>query len=345
MPARWKNRPEGSNWGEFGADDQLGRLNLLTKEKVLQGVAEVKEGRAFVLSLPLDRPGRSPHPARHPPRLAATIRHGEAGYNLPLSAVDPDFYDIVSDDVALIHTQFSTQWDSFAHWGAHFDADGDGAAEPVYYNGWRAGPDIKGPRKDDPAKGWERFPGVSAQALGIEKMAETGVQGRGVMIDLRGHVGDGRTMIGYDDLMRVMDKDKIGVEPGDMVCLHTGFADRILEMGANTDVDRLHHLCAVLDGRDARLLKWVTECELSTLIADNYAVEAYPAGPATGPRAALPLHEHCLFKLGVHLGEIWHLTPLAEWLRAAGRSRFLLTAPPLRLPGAVGSPATPVATV
>jgi len=30
----------------------------------------------------------------------------------------------------------------------------------------------------------------------------------------------------------------------------------------------------------------------------------------------------------------------AQWLRANQRSRFLLTAPPLRLPGAVGSPAT-----
>ena len=35
----------------------------------------------------------------------------------------------------------------------------------------------------------------------------------------------------------------------------------------------------------------------------------------------------------------------ADWLRAHNRSRFLLTAPPLRLPGAVGSPDTPVATV
>ena len=51
----------------------------------------------------------------------------------------------------------------------------------------------------------------------------------------------------------------------------------------------------------------------------------------------LPLHAHCLFKLGIHLGELWHLTPLARWLREHKRSRFLLTAPPLRLPGAVGS--------
>jgi hypothetical protein len=57
------------------------------------------------------------------------------------------------------------------------------------------------------------------------------------------------------------------------------------------------------------------------------------------------LHAHCLFRLGVYLGEIWYLSELADWLRERNRSRFLLTAPPLRLPGAVGSPATPVGTV
>jgi kynurenine formamidase len=101
----------------------------------------------------------------------------------------------------------------------------------------------------------------------------------------------------------------------------------------------------VLEGRDRRLLQWITDSGLAALIADNYAIEAHPASSHAGTCAALPLHEHCLFKLGVHLGEIWHLTPLADWLRAHRRNRFLLTAPPLRLPGAVGSPATPIATV
>ena len=82
------------------------------------------------------------------------------------------------------------------------------------------------------------------------------------------------------------------------------------------------------------------------LISDNYGVESTPARPCMDDYCAtLPLHAHCLFKLGVYLGEIWHLSELADWLRKAKRSRFLLTAPPLRLPGAVGSPATPVATV
>jgi hypothetical protein len=54
---RWKHSPKGSSWGEFGPNDERGRMNLVTKEKVLQGVAEVREGLTFCLSLPLDYPG------------------------------------------------------------------------------------------------------------------------------------------------------------------------------------------------------------------------------------------------------------------------------------------------
>ena len=74
---RWKNRPEGSTWGDFGPDDQLGRLNLLTPEKVKQGIAEAKEGLVFCLSLPLDYPGGNLlNPRRHPPILRPTLRNG-----------------------------------------------------------------------------------------------------------------------------------------------------------------------------------------------------------------------------------------------------------------------------
>ena len=59
----------------------------------------------------------------------------------------------------------------------------------------------------------------------------------------------------------------------------------------------------------------------------------------------LPLHDLCLFRQGIYLGELWYLEELANWLAAHRRSAFLLTAPPLRLPGSVGSPVTPIATV
>ena len=51
---RWRRRPEGSTWGDYGADDELGRLNLLTPEKVRPGGAAGREGRTFCLSLPLE---------------------------------------------------------------------------------------------------------------------------------------------------------------------------------------------------------------------------------------------------------------------------------------------------
>ena len=54
MTQRWKNRPNGSNWGEFGPDDQKGRLNLLTPQRVVRAVKEVETGERFCLSLPLD---------------------------------------------------------------------------------------------------------------------------------------------------------------------------------------------------------------------------------------------------------------------------------------------------
>jgi kynurenine formamidase len=346
---RWKKRPEGSTWGDFGAEDQLGRLNLLTPKKVKQGVAEVKEGLNFCLSLPLDYPGGNVlNPRRHPPVLRPTLRNGKPNMNYVLGRDNPDLTDVINDDAVILHLQYSTQWDSLAHVGQLFDADGDGVPEPVYYNGYRPNEHIVGPNNPDDAGAIGAVPAKStshARALGVENMAAKCVQGRGVMIDLHAHVGRARTAIGYDQLMRILEKDKVVVEEGDMVCLHTGFAQIILEMKKHPDGAALENACAALDGRDQKLLQWITDSGLVALIADNYAVEVHPAVSHTGCCASLPLHEHCLFKLGVNLGEIWHLTPLANWLREHKRSRFLLTAPPLRLPGAVGSPATPVATV
>ena len=83
---RWKNRPEGSNWGDFGPDDQIGRLNWLGPEQVLKGVAEVREGRTFCLSMPLDYPGGNLlNPARHP---AAAVCHADARGDRSLPAAD-----------------------------------------------------------------------------------------------------------------------------------------------------------------------------------------------------------------------------------------------------------------
>jgi hypothetical protein len=351
MAQRWKNRPEGSNWGEFGADDTRGRMNLVTREKVLQGVAEVKEGLTFCLSLPLDYPGGNVlNPRRNPPRIAATQRdgrnRGRQNFCWPLAEDNPAHTDVVSDDLVLLTLQYSTQWDSFAHVGSRFDADGDGEREIVFYNGYRGGEDVRPAAENASGEPWARYEGTDGGALGIENLAEHGAQGRGVLVDLHRHFGRRHHAVGYDELMAVLEKDAVVIEKGDMVCLHTGFAELLLEMRRKPDPKLLHGTCTGLDGRDEKLLRWISDCGLACLIADNYAVELIPTSILKPqPHALMPLHEHCLFKNGIHLGELWYLTALAGWLGEHRRSRFLLTAPPLRLPGAVGSPATPVATV
>jgi kynurenine formamidase len=348
---RWTNRPEGSTWGDYGPDDQLGRMNEVTPEKVKQGIAEVKEGRTFCLSLPLDYPGANAlNPRRHPPVIRPSVRGDRPNWLFRVEQEAPGMVDVINDDLAILHLQYSTQWDSFAHVGSLFDADGDGQAEPVFYNGYRGDAVMLGPSD---AKEAGALPGTlvearstsSAQALGVEYMAVKGLQGRAVMIDLLAHYGRRRHAVGYDDLMRIMAADGITVEAGDFVLLRTGFDEVILEGDRKPDGDTLHTTCTGLDGGDVRLQQWITGTRLVALISDNYAVEIHNMPLRPGQCAALPLHQHCLFRTGVNLGELWRLSELADWLRANNRSRFLLTAPPLRLPGAVGSPVTPVATV
>jgi hypothetical protein len=338
---RWKNRPEGSNWGDFGADDQVGRMNLVTPARRLAAVREVTEGIAFPLSLPLDYPGGADLvPSRRAPRIEATRRaSGEMSYNFCFSCQNKSLFDVVSDDAVTIWTQYSTQWDSLAHWGQEFDADGDGVPEVVYYNGWRGGEHVLGA---------DQAGGPFAKKLGMESLAETGAQGRGVMVDLQSVYGEQPAQVGYDELMRVLDKQKAVVETGDFMCLYTGWADLVLAMNKKPDFDKLKTACAVLNGKDGKLLNWITDSGLVAICADNLGVEGLVSAANAGGGAKhsmMPLHEHCIFKLGIFLGEIWYFGELGRWLRAHGRSRFLLTAPPLRLPGLVGSPPMAVATV
>lgn len=361
---RWKQRPNGSNWGDFGPDDQLGRANLIGPEQVRKGIQEVQEGLTLCLSLPLDYPGGNGlNVRRKPPQIRPTRRDGIPYVNFPLGHVYSGATDVVSDDQVLLTLQYSTQWDSLAHVGALFDAEGNGHLRTTYYNGYRGHEHILGPQdhgipssdgNGTPARYQPmccagRAPDESvARALGVENLAVKGMQGRGVLVDLERVYGSEFRDIGYNELMYAIEQTGACVEPGDMLLLRTGFAELVLSMQRHPDEHRLHHSCAALDGSDEKLLQWITDSGIAALIADNYAVERHPPRriPTDGsPYPVLPLHQHCLFKLGLPLGELWYLKELADRLHASGRTRFLLTAPPLRLPGAVGSPVTPIATL
>ena len=257
---------------------------------------------------------------------------------------DARYVDVWADDVVTLSLQYSTQWDSLAHVGAEFDADGDGIEEAVYYNGYRADEDLVGPADDAAGDGGSHL--CFARHLGLEHMAATGVQGRGVLVDLAHHLGHDWRGVDRAAFEEIMAADGVVVEPGDILLVHTGFATKVLEWNRDPDPRQIHMMCTYLDARDRSLLEWIAESHIAGLVADNYAVEGLLGRDRDQSRHSfLPIHHLCLFRLGVPLGEMWYLHELAAWLRQHGRSRFLLTAPPLRLPGAVGSPVTPVATV
>jgi len=317
-----RRRPAGSNWGDYGEGDRIGRLNELTDERVVRAAAEIRTGRRFCLSLPLDYPGGNVvFPFRHPPQRTPVDRGGGMPtVDYPLSRTREGATGVVNDDVVTLWTQYSTQWDAFGHIGSHFDADGDGEDEVVYYNGHYPGPDVDG-------------------------MATIGLQARGVMVDLQRVYGEQKTAVDHAMLTQIMDEQRAVVEPGDVLALRTGWTQLLLEMNRAPDKDVVHARCAGLDGRDPELLRWIADSGVAAIVADNVAVEHYPPRPGPPGAPLLPLHELCLFKLGINLGEMWYLTELADWLREHERTRFFLTAPPLRLRGHVGSPVTPIATV
>ena len=72
-------------------------------------------------------------------------------------------------------------------------------------------------------------------------MACHGVQGRGVLVDLRHHLGDDWRGVDLATLREIMAADNVVVEPGDMLLLHTGFATRILEWDRKPDPQQALH--------------------------------------------------------------------------------------------------------
>ena len=198
---RWKHRPPGSNWGDFGPDDQLGRLNLLTAKRCCRGSPKRSEGMVFCLSLPLDFPGGNVLNPAGIRRNCGRPRDGTADLQLHsrrTTRVHRRRQRRPGDDVTAI-----------------FDAMGfarpcrravrrrrrrcrrEGLLQRLSR---RRG--LRRPRACDAGLADPNAKARPRRALGIEHMAAFGVQGRGVMIDLRDHFGDDRKAVGYDELMR-----------------------------------------------------------------------------------------------------------------------------------------------
>lgn len=92
--------PPGNAWGRFGKDDQLGTLNLLTPERVVEAAKEIRTGVRISLDWPLSMPS---HPSfnRDPFKQEIVLRSPNC----------------IFDDILSFNSQGSTQWDGFRHYG------------------------------------------------------------------------------------------------------------------------------------------------------------------------------------------------------------------------------------
>lgn len=313
---RWRELPEvdgtraRSAWGVFGADDELGAVNLLTPERAVEAAGLVRTGRAHRLDLPVDQPS-PPFFGREP------VAH-------EVFALSPNVLD---DRLDGFYLQGSTQWDALSHCR-------HGAAG--FYNGFG---------EDD----------VRAGRLGIHTVAEHGVVGRGVLVDVARHLeAAGRPVdptsgrvITVDDLQAALDATGTDLRAGDVLCVRTGWMGWYLGLDAEgrraaSDRSRDRATSALPGiGPGPEVAEWVWDAGVAMLAADNPMVEPWPlAGRPDGSPAppAEMLHTCVMVLLGIPLGEFFDLEALAADCASDGRYEFLLTSAPLRVHGGIGSP-------
>jgi len=310
-----------SNWGRWGADDELGTLNLIDEAARLRGAAAVENGDAYGLSLPLSAeegiqvgfvPGRV-----NPTRTMIAI-------NVALSP-DPEWI-ASSEDVVTLALQCATHWDGLAH--VSYGAGPDGGR---LYNGFSA----------------DSVTGAGAGRLGIHLVRS--LVSRGVLLDLPRTKGLELLDPGYPitpaDLDDACASAGITVEPGDVVLVRTGQPAHLALPGrpgiggAEPKRDLVAYTWPS-PGLTVATAEWFHDHDVAAVATDTMVLEVYPC---EDPDLYLPVHLLHLVEMGMTQGQNWFLDELAEACAADGRYGFLLDATPLPFTNALGSPVSPVA--
>lgn len=301
------------NWGKWGDDDQLGSLNYLDADQVLRGIASVRDGHVFTLQCPMGDPHGDPvFPGRE--GIQREMIWDQDAF-LP-GGIGPQFPGGLraSDDKATIFLQGSSQYDALGH--AWYD--------DTLWNGRSA------ETTNDGGMDW----------ASILPIAERGVAGRGVLIDMARHRGkewlDKGETFTHEDLQEAAASQGVTIEDRDIICIRTGFLKYFYSVSNEEFYDGFIEPGLTYS---RELVEWFQSKEIPNLVTDTIANEV-TTDPVSG--VTLPLHAALLRNLGVSLAEIIWLEELAEACAADGRWDFLYTAAPLKIHRATGSPVNPV---
>jgi Putative cyclase len=136
----------------------------------------------------------------------------------------------------------------------------------------------------------------------------------------------------------VLDAEKTKLEPADMLLLRTDYRSHY-ERAKGTPTQGYGAGLAQTESS----LAWLWDHRIPLIAADNVAVEALPVWKDSPRRtddsyASGLMHGEIIGHLGMILGELWNLDPLAEDCALDGVYEFMLVVKPLNVIGGVGSP-------
>lgn len=300
------------NWGRWGDDDRLGTLNLIDDAARAHAASLVRRGASFSLSQPFDMNGPQQGWRRRTNPVHTMLDTGTDAV-----AVGQGFPHGLggADDVIAMPLQCSTQWDGLGH---IFDRG-------MAWNGRPA----------------DRVVTSEGDLVtGIEHAVDR-IVGRGVLLDVGRHLRpDGELPDGYaitvDDLEACIRAQGASatVGRGDIVLVRTGRYTRAKREGWNG------YAGGPSAGLSFTTAGWIHRTEMAAIATDTWGFEVRPN---EFDDAFQPLHQVVIPNIGLTVGEMWDLDDLAADCAQDGTYEFLLTAAPLRITGAVGSPVTPIA--
>ncbi|WP_328676537.1 cyclase family protein [Streptomyces sp. NBC_00322] len=294
-----------NNWGRWGADDEMGTLNLITDEVVRAAAEAVRSGRRVPLALPLHQDG-----------IQTGVIPGRVNPLHTMVQINQELFGpgtvATSDDAVTMGLQAATHWDALTH-VSH---------SGKIYNG----------RPADTIT-----PHTRAQFSGIDKAPY--IVSRGVLLDVARAKGLDRLPGGHavtpEDLDEAAEFGGVAVGPGDIVLVRTGQIQVVL--GGDK-----HAYGYPSPGLSVRTPEWFHAHDVAAVANDTLTFEIFPPEIED---LWLPVHALDLVEMGMLQGQNWNLESLSTACAEATRYAFLLSAMPEPFVGATGTPVAPVAVL
>ncbi|SJX62710.1 uncharacterized protein SRS1_10959 [Sporisorium reilianum f. sp. reilianum] len=300
--------PHGCAWNVWGADDELGTLNLLTPAVVAASAAEnIRTGERVQIDWGLDS-------VDVPANQRAPFHHTLIDLKAKLGVY-------ATDDEVHLNTQTSSQWDGFNHF-AHQHTH-------MYYGGVK---------HEDLHSGKV---GKADRNSMHQWCLNGGIAGRGVLVDwvhwwestqpTPVPAGNASFQIPLAQIKEVLEWQNTQLRTGDILLLRTGVV-RWFE-SANDD-GKVKGMIENdnFPGIEAteEVKRWLWDSHFAAVASDNMSFEF-------GPHGDLWLHEWILPMFGCPIGELFDLERLSVACQKHQRWTFFLTSAPIRVKGGIAS--------